>query len=511
MKRWLFLIHRWLGIALGLFFLLWFFSGLVMIFSGSTAVTRNERLSHAQPIENAAGWLSLEEAWRLGATPRPVEARLSLVDGTPVWQVEDEQGRRHALSALDGTVLAVSAEVALRIARQWGGSKTSPRFIETFERDLGTRMKMLDPYRPFHKVGLGDEAGTQLDVSSRTGDVVNATTRLQRVLAYSGEWLHYLRFMDSMGFSDGQRRFVLTWVSLIACFAALTGLAVGWLRWRPGWWGARSYGNGRAHPYGERYRRWHFWLGLVGGVMILAWIASGFFVNNPWGMFSNAMFGREQAMRFQDGPLPADIAALRPASLLPENPGVVELGMRKVGSQHFILAYDGSGAQRPVKGAHAETLHEKTLLAAVRRMFPGAAIKSSELISEYDAYYYSNHRRPIAERPLPVWRVDLDDEAAHGVYVDPVDGRLLMKLDSSRRAYRWLFYALHNWDLGAFHSRPFWDVWMTAWSLLGLAFSVTSIIIGGRRLKVKVADKPGSRVEAASASPSSPCSPSRSG
>ena len=39
MKRWLFLVHRWLGIGICLLFAMWFVSGMVMMYVGYPKLT----------------------------------------------------------------------------------------------------------------------------------------------------------------------------------------------------------------------------------------------------------------------------------------------------------------------------------------------------------------------------------------------------------------------------------------------------------------------------------------
>lgn len=516
MKRALFIAHRWLGIALGTFMLLWFFSGLVMVYSGSTTVTQQQRLAHAQAIpgEHAGALLSAADAWRRygpqrsanhretkqenhahdNGKPRQArvagqaelgvaEARLSLLDDLPVWQVADEQGRRYALSAADGNMQAIPMDRALRIAKTWGGDKASPTALETVERDLLTRRMVLDAYRPFHKVSLNDDAGTVLDISSRTGEVVNSTTRVQRVLAYAGEWLHFFRFLDSMGL-EGQRRTILIWTSFLACLGVLSGLIVGWQRWRPGWFGARTYPGGRSHPYREAWPRWHFWSGLLGGTLALAWMVSGYLVSNPWQIFSKAGFSQQELIRFQGGPLPQSLLTVPPARLIPKNVRTVEVSLRAMGDRQFAFAYGSDGRAETLDFVGSKEASQIALLDGARRLLPKAGIRAYALLADYDDYYYPNHRKHAADRSLPVLRVDFDDSAETRVYVDPVEGQPMLRIDNSRRAYRWLFYALHNWDLGVLYTRPVWDVWMVFWSLVGLVLSVTSLWLGWRRLTV---------------------------
>jgi hypothetical protein len=105
------------------------------------------------------------------------------------------------------------------------------------------------------------------------------------------------------------------------------------------------------------------------------------------------------------------------------------------------------------------------------------------VVAEYDSYYYPRHGRGQADRPLPVVRIDLADSGHNRLYIDPADGRLLLKQDDSRRAFRWLFNALHYWDFGWLYLRPLWDAWSVLWIGFGLVLSVSSVVIGWRRLK----------------------------
>jgi hypothetical protein len=126
---------------------------------------------------------------------------------------------------------------------------------------------------------------------------------------------------------------------------------------------------------------------------------------------------------------------------------------------------------------------EDAALAAVRRLAGQTQIATHELLRDYDDYYYPNRRQTAAEKPLPVLRVDLADAGHTSVYVDPVDGRLLAKFDTSRRAYRWLYTAVHHWDFGVFQQRWLWNFWMAVWIAFGLTLSASAVVLGWRRLR----------------------------
>lgn len=154
-----------------------------------------------------------------------------------------------------------------------------------------------------HRVALNDADGSQLHISAKTGEVVRVTTTISRTLTWLGSWLHFFRPLDDIGLGE-QRKDILTWSAFAACFAVLTGLWVGWQRWRPGWFGQRRYGSGQVHPYRERWPRWHFWLGLTGGGWAMLWIFSGFLANNPWHLFSHASVRPAELARYHGGGMP---------------------------------------------------------------------------------------------------------------------------------------------------------------------------------------------------------------
>jgi uncharacterized iron-regulated membrane protein len=501
MKRLLFLIHRWSGVALALFMVLWFFSGLLIVYASQLNQTRVQQWARAEILAPESGWLSLGETLkRSGAAfaqtpteaaalglPSVHEARLVRVAGNPLWQIEDSKGQRLALSAIDGTVQRISADDALSIASLWagnsGGGQAVPQFIETL--DNPAILRNAEYLKPFHRVSLSDGKGSELLISARTGEIVHASTTVERAMYWAGSWVHLFRFLDLAGL-DKQRTDVLLWLAGFAFLATLTGLVVGWLRWRPGLFGKATYSGGRVHPYKQVWFTWHFWAGLVGGLVVLTWTLSAYLNGNPWQIFSPANPNKAEYARYVGKDNPRQMLDWRPAAGQAAGTEVVELGWRHLGGEAVLIAArrDGSRQVLNAQTLNAEKgLSETAVLQAVGRLAGTAVAGQLVLQTEYDNYYYPRHGRSPLDRPLPVWRVDLGDSADTRFYVDAQDGRLLLRQDNSRRAYRWLWSALHHWDIAGLYSRPLWDVWMLTWISFGLVLSVTSVVLGWRRLK----------------------------
>ena len=71
LKRWWYVTHRWLGIALCLLFAMWFVSGVVMMYVGYPKLTVHERLAHLPPLQADAGFClpSRRSTWPGSSSP----------------------------------------------------------------------------------------------------------------------------------------------------------------------------------------------------------------------------------------------------------------------------------------------------------------------------------------------------------------------------------------------------------------------------------------------------------
>ncbi|MDD5460057.1 MAG: PepSY domain-containing protein [Methylococcales bacterium] len=538
LNRLLYQVHRWVGVVLGLFMFFWFFTGLVIMYSTQTTQNRSQQLAHAETLAPEVGWLSLGAAWNISAEQRKaagsrnfgrveavagrnggaesqagngediaaaagiVDARLVRSAGEPVWLVEDTQGQRFALSAIDGSIRETKPDQAVKIAENWYDANDSRSFItasyiETVENPIILRNQ--DALSPFHRIAVND--GDELLISARTGEVLHASTRLDRAFYWAGNWLHLLKPLESLGWGK-IRNDVQLWLGLFATLATLTGLIIGWLRWRPGFVGKSTYSQGRTQPYREFWFKWHFWSGLIGGTVVLFWALSGFLDTNPGKIFSQANPGRQEVNRYLGNETPQVMLDWQP--VLPvllaaavDGADIVELGWRHLGNDAVLLAHTRDRRRLPQtpEVTAQQQFNNSTLLAAVERLAGKSKVESHEVLTEYDSYYYPRHHQSRVEKPLPVVLVKMADDTGTCFYLDPQDGKLIAKLDRSGRILRWLYSGLHHWDFGWLYYRPIWDVWMLTWILLGLVLGASSLVVGWRRLKQTLLPKKMPRIK----------------
>src|SRR5258708_33625571 len=85
-KKTLIFVHRWMGVAICLLFLLWFASGIVMMYWDYPEVTAADRLQHLPPLDASRIRLSLLEAYERLELNRPAsQAFLTTFDGRPAY------------------------------------------------------------------------------------------------------------------------------------------------------------------------------------------------------------------------------------------------------------------------------------------------------------------------------------------------------------------------------------------------------------------------------------------
>lgn len=492
MKRYIFLIHRWLGISLCLFMAMWFFSGVVMMYVGYPKLTTSERLERLPSIDTAKCCISLDEAILasgIGDSPRKV--RLTSVSSMPRYVMTLDKQRVVAIDAQNGKRIdAVSVSDAIEAASVFSkGAKVT--YLDMVQEDAWTHSKALDLHRPLHRIQIQDEEATFLYVSSLTGEVVRDATKTERVWNWVGAWIHWL-YPFRGGALDKYHRDIIVYSSLAATLLAVIGMVVGVMRWKL----KGCYGNESKSPYRSSFMRWHHYFGLGFGVVTVAWILSGLLSMNPWKVFDSGGKPLDE-LAFSGGAIiagsfPTDLGGiLKKLHLEGDSPR--ELEWRMLNGNGYYIAFWGGGHTKIIPASKDEqplAMFPFELLEATgARLVPGALVEHREILREYDFYYYARAPHTMSghvEKRLPVLRLKFDDLNSTWVHIDPYTGAVIGELDAHQRVRRWLFALLHSWDwLPLLERRPFWDVLLILLSIGGFLVSYTGVVIGWQRLKRK--------------------------
>ena len=473
-RYWLYVGHRWLGIVTCVLFVAWFASGIVMTVVGYPALDETARRAALRPIDWSKVAVTPNELLRaLPLDHFPRELSLEMLLDAPVYRVVDWDGSRRTISARKiENVGEVDASTATKIASAY--AKAPAHLIATIDRDQWTVPEGYGALRPLHKVAIDDAAGTQIYVSEVTGAVALVTTRTQRFWNWLGSVPHWIYFTDLRANQPLWRQ-VNLWASGPAILIAVSGIWIGILRLRV----RRRYPHGTRSPY-HGWKLWHHWLGIIGGVFLFTWILSGWFSVNPNQWFSGGWpttaqwldYGGHRSLTHEANLQTLARADVTRASLY--HVGGRALARLTIGGQDTIV--DAASGQPAV-------FRDEDLFASVAKVMAGHTLVERERVTHDDLYWYSHH----SQAPLPVLRAVFDDPEHSWYYLDPTSGEILDFSDDGGRRYRWWFNAIHRWDFSwLLQYKPLWYTLVWAFALMGLVLSVSSVVIGWRRVKRKV-------------------------
>ena len=473
-------VHRWLGVPLCVLFVVWFASGIGMMYWDFPEVTRGDRVARAPGLEARTVVVSPQRAFdALHLADPPDEARLGTFDGRPVYRFRGG-GAEHVVYADSGERRGPASPALMRrVAARWAGAREEDAAIEPVDRvDQWTVQGPLRTLRPLWKYAWPD--GRQVYVAESSGEVVQYTTRASRAGAYLGPIPHWLYFTPLRS-RPAQWSALVIWSSGAGTIAAILGLAIGVTRYSP----SKGYSIGGAAasiPYTGQ-KRWHMLFGLIFGIGAATWAFSGMLSMDPFPAMSDDE-GRRRAAQI-DAVLRGeiDLAAFErkpPRAALAELAGstIKELELTSFdGRPAYVAAVDGGQTRVvPVDGApRAEFDRDRVARIVADAARPAAA--DVRVVDRYDAYYRDRRR----ERPLPVLRVELDDAFGTRYYIDPKTARVVGAYSSRAWITRWLYHGLHSLDFPwLYEHRPAWDIVVIAFMLGGTALSVTSIVLAWR-------------------------------
>lgn len=472
MIRVLLLLHRYLGIAVGALMAMWCVSGVVMMYVVYPSLDENTRLHALEPVEWSGCCKISNEA--LSDRDLVSELRIESLAGRAMIYLRTQRQARLIDLATGSPVTRVSPEQAATVVQAYAKNQQprAPRLLETLDYDQWT-VAGFRAERPLYRFTLGDEAGTEVYVSSVTGHALQVTTVRERVWNWLGSIPHWLYFTELRHRPALWSRIVIA-TSLLGCFLAITGLYIGvrQLLLRP---------VGRWSPY-LGFKLWHHLAGLAFGVLTLSWVLSGLLSMNPWGLLEGGGGERERSqLRGGHDISGAEIKAALQSFAAVHPSGLVSVKSAPLNDQMYFIASTATGDRRRLNAdADPAPLGAADLAYVARVLGGGGAPLAPWLMRQEDAYYFGHHRDLAA---LPVYRMIIADGSATRYYIDPISGELLAKFDRGALGYRWLHQGLHRMDFAAvMRGRPQWDILMLLLMSGVTMVCVTGTYLGCRRL-----------------------------
>jgi hypothetical protein len=465
-------LHRWLGIGFCLLFAMWFASGIVMHFVPFPLLTEAERFAGLLPIDLSQVRHGPDEAASASDASNARRMRLLQRPDGPVYVIagSSEFVAFHASDLSDASVKSepLALAIAQEHARQRGLDVSRAVLAGVADYDQWSVPNSFDKHRPLYRVALNDAAGTELYVSSRTGEVVLATGHTERVWNYVGSVMHWI-------YPTVLRKHAAAWddivwaLSLMALIAAIAGTVLGVARLR--------ISAGRVASPFRGWHAWHHILGLFTATFVLTWIFSGWLSMDHGLLFSRGQLSVAEAARIAAAPDWSSVASNQRLITTPVKQ--VEwfvLGDRFYRREQASLDSQSLSAIGTATENPEPFLSAREVEAFVRPIAPDCTAPAP--VGAHDDYAMTS-----LMTAAPVYRSICGDVWFD---IDGATGAMLERLDSSRRSYRWLYSGLHTLDFPMLQDHPkLRSTLIIALCALGFVFSATGAVIGWRRMRVK--------------------------
>ncbi len=236
--------HKWFGIPLALMFIMWYCSGIVMMYHGFPRLSGQDR-----PVERVDR-TELDSLWRMAPDSVGMSRlafsgkRLQLMAGGETFG--GYRPDRHALEEIAASFNTVIQRV------------------DTLDDiDKWTPFNHLVRHLPFYRI-VGDD-DSYIYVSSVTGEIVQHATLSARRWAWVGALPHYF-YVTPIRRDSALWRKVVIWMSGLSTLSVLFGMVIAvrfLLRRR------------KLRLFIKRSWQWHYSWGLFFGIFMFAFIFSG--------------------------------------------------------------------------------------------------------------------------------------------------------------------------------------------------------------------------------------------
>ena len=476
LHRFIYTLHRILGTLLSILFLMWFLSGIVMIYHRFPSASRDEKL---EKLEAMPGSLpSIAEIMDRSAGKDSLKG-LSMYAYLGQTYVEARAGQATEKFLVDslGRLPEINGDYIRRVAALWCDAPVSR--IDTLNSlEQWIPFGRLKNDFPIYKFHFNDEDKTQLYVSSVTGEALQCTTHSERFWGWLGPVPHWVYFTWLRQDVDLWRD-VIVWISIFGIIMLFAGFYLAIHAYRT----SVKKGKGLKSPYKKKWYRWHHVFGTVFGIFVLTWIVSG--------MYSLADIPEWLGKTHQEYPV---------RSVLSQ--GTLPLSRYRLDYRKLIAEYAGEVTQITwdsfydypfyqvlLKGkdpvyvdASSEQvlpfhLSEQQVREAITSIHSPEPVTVTQM-KEYDNYYLDTK----GNLPLPVWKVSIGNADKTCYYINPETGSFRSMNTHGRWQFQ-LYQGFHSLRYKVFVDHPvIWTIVM--WTLLlgGAFVSLTGIVLGCKYL-----------------------------
>lgn len=471
-------IHRILGIALSILFLMWFVTGIIMIYHHYPSIHVSKSLAYDGQIP--ADVLPLDSIIAMNSIDADSIEEVEMMGhrGITLLSVK-ASGKENIIDAQSGKAVERLFKPQLdEIARSWNHASIT----ETDSlNEIDVWLIGAYPFKdyPVYKYSFADDDATELYLSSRTGRALQLTTYSSRFWAWVGAIPHWIYIKQLRATGRQPWTDVVLWISGIGIIMTLTGIIVG----------IRSMvlarRRGKWCPYKKPMFRWHHISGFFFGLIVLMFIFSGFMslqkvptslVPYNEGYTADNFVRGQKHIRMSD--FAADARDVLDGSKVKRLTWTVRAGIPiyivETGTDYYMVnASDSTHGRFAIDEAMCRQMAALSLTHGERY--------TVSYITEYEPGYSSVRQSRM--RTLPVYKIAVDDRYGSCFYVIPETGKAVYANNNSNLRNT-LYTTLHSLNCEFFYHHPLLRI-VLLWLMMigGTVVSLTGVVLGYRYIR----------------------------
>lgn len=464
-KRIIYSTHRILGTAMALLFLMWFITGLVLIYHSFPDVDKKLKDERRAVLANCKTNLD-SLVLKTATNDKLKKLQLDQYQGRPVFTVATKSKVDLIDRDLNVIEPSISLEQLHQIAQSWVDAPIEK--IDTLQKqDIWIMYTKYLKELPIYKIHFSDSEKHQLYISSRTGEVQQFTSRSERLWAYVGSIPHKL-------YIPALRQYTDTWITTLTIlagfcfFVALSGIILGVRALVKRYRNKNKIGS----AYAKTSYKWHHIGGLIFGVFLLTWAVSGMMsLRKTPQWIAKTELKLPITSTIQGKQIKTEDFKLSYQKLFEAFPSIKQISWEyfydipyyRVVESDTIRYFDAS-----IDELKTLSISEQDIENTIEAIYEEKVEYKIDFITEYDEYYLQWKR----DLPLPVYRILVDSPDKDRYYISPSTA-YYKHINKNRMARKWLFNASHYMHIKWLYERP------TLWTITVWTLSLGGIIVCG--------------------------------
>jgi len=469
-------VHHYLGTFFFGMFLIWFLSGFVMMYRSFPFLSQNDRIERNETITQKGDYL-----------PHPTTVfseyqqessntlRINTILGAPVYHLVTTDDKFISRFAHTGKTIKINEPLAIRIARNFSGISSRAEVTILNKVDQWIPRLKYAKHLPVYKVSFEDQASTFVHISSKTGEVISNTSFSDRTWAWMGAIPHWI-YLKEIRIRKTLWSQLCMWLSAFGFIVALSGIITGIARYR-------KKPKAKFKRFKNKWYNIHYYGGLTFGLFVCTWVFSGFMSMSPFNWSNDSTLSEKESQLWHGRTNSLENITDKEWGNFQQSiqgKAIKETHFSTFSGKLFSTQFVADATKSICLSHIIYEPSETDMSQQINGLVKLDSVVSITQMKSYDNYYYDRHNN----KKLPVFKATTNNQIAY--YIDPSNGKMLLRTDITNKLERWLYHGLHSLDFRFLtNNRPLWDIIMIILLLGGTTVCVTATGLGIKFMRRK--------------------------